>query len=31
MKDYDNFFFPTNDLKKGKEFYNEILILLVAN
>jgi predicted enzyme related to lactoylglutathione lyase len=25
MKDYDNFFLPTNDLKKGKEFYNGIL------
>ncbi len=25
MKDYDNFFLPSGDLKKGKEFYQDIL------
>jgi predicted enzyme related to lactoylglutathione lyase len=25
MKDYDNFFLPSHDLKKGKEFYQEML------
>ena len=29
MKDYDNFFLPSNDLKKGKEFYNDLLGLSV--
>jgi len=29
MKNYDNFFLPSNDLKKGKEFYKEILGLSV--
>ena len=25
MKDYDNFFLPSNDLRKGKQFFMEIL------
>jgi predicted enzyme related to lactoylglutathione lyase len=25
MKDYDNFFLPSNDLNRGKEFYQDIL------
>ena len=25
MKDYDNFFLPSSDLKKGKEFYQNLL------
>jgi predicted enzyme related to lactoylglutathione lyase len=25
MKDYDNFFLPSNDLQKGKEFYMDLL------
>jgi predicted enzyme related to lactoylglutathione lyase len=25
MKNYDNFFLPSNDLNRGKEFYNGIL------
>ena len=25
MKDYDNFFLPSSDLKKGKEFYQDLL------
>jgi predicted enzyme related to lactoylglutathione lyase len=25
VKDYDNFFLPSNDLKRGKEFYQDIL------
>jgi predicted enzyme related to lactoylglutathione lyase len=29
MKDYDNFFLPSSDLKKGKEFYQNMLGLLV--
>jgi len=29
MKDYDNFFLPSNNLKKGKEFYQDILGLPV--
>ena len=29
MKDYDNFFLPSGDLKKGKEFYQDILGLPV--
>jgi len=29
MKDYDNFFLPSNDLKKGKEFYQDLLGLSV--
>ncbi len=29
MKDYDNFFLPSSDLKKGKEFYQDILGLSV--
>jgi len=29
MKDYDNFFLPSSDLKKGKEFYQNILGLPV--
>jgi predicted enzyme related to lactoylglutathione lyase len=29
MKNYDNFFLPSNDLKKGKEFYQDILGLSV--
>ena len=29
MKDYDNFFLPSSDLKKGKEFYQDILGLPV--
>ena len=29
MKDYDNFFLPSGDLKKGKEFYQNLLGLQV--
>jgi len=29
MKDYDNFFLPSGDLKKGKEFYQDLLGLQV--
>jgi predicted enzyme related to lactoylglutathione lyase len=29
MKDYDNFFLPSDDLKKGKEFYQDLLGLPV--
>lgn len=29
MKDYDNFFLPSSDLKKGKEFYQDLLGLPV--
>jgi len=29
MKDYDNFFLPSGDLKKGKEFYQDLLGLPV--
>jgi predicted enzyme related to lactoylglutathione lyase len=29
MKNYDNFFLPSNDLKKGKKFYQDILGLPV--
>ncbi|HUK84351.1 MAG TPA: VOC family protein [Candidatus Acidoferrum sp.] len=29
MKDYDNFFLPSDDLKKGKEFYQNLLGLSV--
>ena len=29
MKDYDNFFLPSSDLKKGKAFYQELLGLPV--
>jgi predicted enzyme related to lactoylglutathione lyase len=29
MKDYDNFFLPSNDLKKSKEFYQDLLGLPV--
>ena len=29
MKDYDNFFIPSNDLKKGKAFYQDVLGLPV--
>jgi predicted enzyme related to lactoylglutathione lyase len=29
MKDYDNFFLPSGDLKKGKEFYQDLLGLSV--
>jgi predicted enzyme related to lactoylglutathione lyase len=29
MKDYDNFFLPSNDLKKGKDFYQDLLGLSV--
>ncbi len=29
MKDYDNFFLPSGDLKKGKEFYHDVLGLPV--
>ena len=29
LKDYDNFFLPSNDLKKGKEFYQDLLGLPV--
>ena len=29
MKDYDNFFLPSSDLKKGKEFYQNLLGLSV--
>ena len=29
MKDYDNFFLPSSNLKKGKEFYNDLLGLPV--
>jgi predicted enzyme related to lactoylglutathione lyase len=29
MKDYDNFLLPSNDLKKGKEFYQDLLGLPV--
>ena len=29
LKDYDNFFLPSSDLKKGKEFYRDILGLPV--
>jgi predicted enzyme related to lactoylglutathione lyase len=29
MKDYDNFFLPSSDLKKGKEFYQDLLGLSV--
>jgi predicted enzyme related to lactoylglutathione lyase len=29
MKDYDNFFLPTGDIKKGKEFYQNLLGLSV--
>jgi predicted enzyme related to lactoylglutathione lyase len=25
MKDYDNFFLPSNDLNRGKQFYNGVL------
>jgi predicted enzyme related to lactoylglutathione lyase len=25
MKDYDNFFFPVNDLEKAKDFYKNVL------
>ena len=25
MEDYDNFFLPSNDLKKGKTFYQDLL------
>jgi len=27
MKDYDNFFLPSSDLKKGKKFYQDLLEL----
>jgi predicted enzyme related to lactoylglutathione lyase len=29
MKDYDNFFLPSSDLKKGKAFYQDLLGLSV--
>ena len=29
MKDYDNFFLPSSDLKKGKAFYQDLLGLPV--
>jgi predicted enzyme related to lactoylglutathione lyase len=29
MKDYDNFFLPSDDLKKGKKFYSDLLGLTV--
>ena len=29
MTDYDNFFLPSNDLKKGKAFYQDLLGLQV--
>jgi predicted enzyme related to lactoylglutathione lyase len=29
VKDYDNFFLPSSDLKRGKEFYQDILGLPV--
>ena len=29
MKDYDNFFLPSGDLKKGTEFYRDLLGLAV--
>ena len=29
MKDYDNFFLPSGDLKKGKEFYHDVLGLSI--
>jgi predicted enzyme related to lactoylglutathione lyase len=29
MKDYDNFFLPTNDIEKGRDFYQKILGLSV--
>jgi predicted enzyme related to lactoylglutathione lyase len=29
MKDYDNFFLPSSDLKTGKEFYQDLLGLPV--
>jgi predicted enzyme related to lactoylglutathione lyase len=29
VKDYDNFFLPSGDLKKGKEFYQDLLGLPV--
>jgi predicted enzyme related to lactoylglutathione lyase len=29
LKDYDNFFLPSGDLKKGKEFYCDVLGLSV--
>lgn len=29
MKDYDNFFLPSNNLKEGKEFYQGILGLSI--
>jgi len=29
MNDYDNFFLPSTDLKKGREFYQDILGLQV--
>ncbi|HMK94745.1 MAG TPA: VOC family protein [Candidatus Limnocylindrales bacterium] len=29
MKDYDNFFLPASDLRKGKEFYQDLLKLPV--
>ncbi|HUJ85058.1 MAG TPA: glyoxalase superfamily protein [Candidatus Acidoferrales bacterium] len=29
MKDYDNFFLPSDDLKKGKAFYHDVLGLSV--
>ena len=29
MKDYDNFFLPSGNLKKGKEFYQDLLGLPV--
>ena len=29
MKDYDNFFLPSGDLKKGKAFYQDLLGLQV--